>query len=107
MRGAAADFQVAFAAVQDVGEVAALALAAPDKFNHQRIDLAGDSLSLRQVEDVHKRVKGQALPRTFTAFGWAATKASKDLGLMASHAGSCAPQRRTEADRRLRRSRAV
>lgn len=64
--------------------MAALALLSPDKFNHQKLDLAGDDLTLRQVEDLHKRVVGAPLPRTFTAFGWAATRASKDLGLMVS-----------------------
>ncbi len=85
------DRPIQMIAVDDIGEVGALALLDPAKFDRQKIDLAGDDLTLSQVEETYQRVTGWPLPRTFTAVGWVATKASKDLGTMVRPRAPCCP----------------
>jgi len=48
-----------FIAAEDIGIVAAKAIAAPERFSGKTIDLAGDELSAEELQDVFKKVTGQ------------------------------------------------
>lgn len=67
---------------KDIGLIAAIALQDPKKYNHQFLDLAGDELSFKEVDQAFKAAAGIPAPQTFTIFGWAAKKAVKEMDLM-------------------------
>ena len=48
-----------FIATEDIGIVAAKAIAAPEQFSGKTIDLAGDELSAEELQAVFKKVTGQ------------------------------------------------
>lgn len=49
---------VQFVAVEDIGKVAAAALTSPDKYHNEVIDLAGDDLTVPQVQQAFQRDTG-------------------------------------------------
>jgi uncharacterized protein YbjT (DUF2867 family) len=52
--------KVQFISVEDIGIVAARAIAEPEQFSGKTVDLAGDELSTEEIQDVFKKVTGQS-----------------------------------------------
>ncbi|KAF7335617.1 NmrA domain-containing protein [Mycena venus] len=74
-----------FVAASDVGAVAALALQNPDKYIGRTVDVAGDELSPRDLEDGWREVFGVEMRPEMvggSALSWVVRTATKDLRLM-------------------------
>ncbi|KAJ7445981.1 NAD(P)-binding protein [Mycena galericulata] len=74
-----------FVATSDIGGVAALALQHPDRYLGTDVDIAGDQLSAKDLEDGWREVLGEDMRPTMfggTALAWAICTGVKELRLM-------------------------
>ncbi|PWN97503.1 NAD(P)-binding protein [Tilletiopsis washingtonensis] len=69
-------------ACRDIGIVAAKAFAAPQEWHGKTLALAGDELSVKEMAEQFKRVKGTALPSTNSFLGLALVKSVAPLRTM-------------------------
>lgn len=79
---------VQWVAVHDIGVFAKLAFESPDKFNHKAIGLAGDELTIAQLDQAFKNKTTQGMAGTFWALGAFLKLVIGELGLMINWFGS-------------------
>lgn len=69
-------------ATKDIGIMATKAFVDPDAYNGRSISLAGDELSLDQINKIFNKKYGKDLPITYAVFGHLLAFVAKDLGKM-------------------------
>ncbi|KAF1811948.1 NmrA-like family protein [Eremomyces bilateralis CBS 781.70] len=68
--------------LKDIGVFAAKAFVAPEQWAGKAVSLAGDEVTLKQVEEVFKTKTGKELPRTYGFVSWFIMWMAKDFRLM-------------------------
>lgn len=68
--------------VADIGVFTAKAFADPDKWNRKAVGLAGDELTMAQLDGAFVKVTGSPAPSTYWLLGSALTGMVKEMGLM-------------------------
>jgi uncharacterized protein YbjT (DUF2867 family) len=68
--------------VVDIGVFTAKAFGEPQKWNHKAVGLAGDELTMEQLDQAFVKVTGSPAPTTYWFLGSALTTAMKEVWLM-------------------------
>jgi uncharacterized protein YbjT (DUF2867 family) len=76
------DKALQWVAVADIGVFAAKAFAEPEKWDRRAVGLAGDELTMEQLNEVFLKATGNPVPSTFWVFGSALTGLVKEMGAM-------------------------
>jgi uncharacterized protein YbjT (DUF2867 family) len=69
-------------AVADIGVFAAKAFAEPEKWDWKAVGLAGDELTMEQLNEAFEKVFGEPVPATYWFFGSALTGLMREMGAM-------------------------
>lgn len=76
------DKSLQWVAVADIGVFAAKAFAQPEKWDRRAVGLAGDELTMEQLNEAFLEATGSPVPSTFWFFGSALTGLVKEMGTM-------------------------
>ncbi len=76
------DKALQWVAVADIGVFAAAAFSEPAKWNHRAVGLAGDELTVQQLNEAFMKATGHPAPTTYWLFGSALTRMVKEMGSM-------------------------
>jgi len=76
------DKALQWVAVADIGVFAAKAFTEPEKWDRRAVGLAGDELTMEQLDEAFQKATGSPAPATFWLFGSALTGLVKEMGAM-------------------------